>query len=119
MASRRALGALEAEVSAALWASDRPLTPSEIREALGDGLAYTTVQTIVTRLWEKGRLEREKVGRAYAYRPAVNEAQHFAERMHETLAGAQDRQGALSRFVDELSADEVSLLRSMLDDSGS
>ena len=119
MAKRRALGALEAEVSATLWASDRPLTPSEIREALGDGLAYTTVQTIVTRLWEKGRLDREKVGRAYAYKPAVNEAQHFAARMHEMLAGAQDRQAALSRFVDELSPDELILLRSMLDGSGS
>jgi predicted transcriptional regulator len=110
------MGALEAEVSAALWASDRPLTPSEIRDALGGDLAYTTVQTIVTRLWEKGRLDRQRVGRAYAYRPSVDEAEHFASRMHATLAEAKDRKAALSRFVDDLTPTELSLLREALED---
>ena len=116
MVKRRAMGALEAEVSATLWASENALTPAEVREAIGGDLAYTTVMTILTRLWQKGRLERERSGRAYAYRPAVDEAEHFAGRMHETLAGAKDREAALSRFVDELTPTEMTLLRGLLDD---
>ena len=116
MVKRRPMGALEAEVSAALWASDRALTPAEVRDAVGGDLAYTTVMTILSRLWQKGRLERERVGRAYAYRPAVDEAEHFAGRMHETLAEAKDREAALSRFVDELTPAEMTLLRGLLGD---
>ena len=40
---------LEAEVLAALWAADAPLTAGEVVDALGGGLAYNTVQTILTR----------------------------------------------------------------------
>lgn len=116
MVKRRAMGALEAEVSAALWASEKALTPAEVREAVGGDLAYTTVMTILTRLWQKGRLDRERSGRAYAYRPAVDEAEHFAGRMYDTLAEAKDREAALSRFVDELTPTETTLLRDLLDD---
>ena len=35
-------GGLEAEVLAALWAADAPLTAGEVVEALGGGLAYNT-----------------------------------------------------------------------------
>ena len=116
MVKRRAMGALEAEVSAALWASEKALTFAEVREAVGGDLAYTTVMTILTRLWQKGRLDRERSGRAYAYRPAVDEAEHFAGRMHDTLSGARDREAALSRFVDELTPTEITLIRDLLDD---
>lgn len=114
MAKKRPMGALEAEVAATLWASDRPLTPAEVREAMGGTLAYTTVMTILVRLWEKGRLERERVGRAYAYRPTTDEAGHFADRMHQSLAQAQNREAALSRFVEALTPDEARLLRELL-----
>lgn len=39
----------------------------EVQKELGSALAYTTVQTIVTRLFEKGLLVRDKVGRRYHY----------------------------------------------------
>lgn len=39
----------------------------DVRKELQSTLAYTTVQTIVTRLFDKGLLAREKVGRKYYY----------------------------------------------------
>lgn len=117
MARKRAMGALEAEVAATLWAADRPLTPAQVRDAMSDDLAYTTVLTILTRLWQKGRLERERAGRAYAYRPVVDEAGHFANRMLASLTEAGNREAALSRFVEELQPAEAALLRSLLDSS--
>lgn len=37
-------------------------------------LAYTTVMTILSRLFERGLLAREKAGRSYVYVPADDEA---------------------------------------------
>lgn len=109
------MGSLETEVLAALWAAERPLTPGEVHDTVGDDLAYTTVMTILTRLWKKGLLERERVGRAYVYAPKVSEADLAASRMHEHLARAGDREAALSRFVGALSRRDEAVLRKILD----
>lgn len=47
-------------------------TVQDVKDALAPGrtLAYTTIMTVMSRLAEKGMLERHKVGRAYVYSPA-------------------------------------------------
>jgi len=116
VARRRAMGALEAEVLTHLWASADALVPGEVRDAMVDPPAYTTVMTILTRLWDKGLVEREPRGRAFAYRPLVSEADLAAQRMRATLEGTTDREAALSRFVSALSRREERALRKILDD---
>ncbi|MER3410718.1 MAG: hypothetical protein C4306_11720, partial [Thermoleophilia bacterium] len=55
----RRVGALEAEVLDILWSADRPLSVHEISAGLtGRPRAYTTVMTILTRLVDKGLVER-------------------------------------------------------------
>lgn len=50
-----------------LW--DRgPSTVAQVREALGDGAAYTTVLTLMRILEEKGHVARRVEGRAHRYR---------------------------------------------------
>lgn len=115
MAGRRGMGELESDVLGHLWRADRPLTPAEVRDALGGDLAYTTVMTILGRLCEKGLTHRERRGRAYAYWPVVSEAELTARRMRATLDRTSDRQRALARFVDELSPKEERALRRILD----
>lgn len=114
MAARRGMGELEAEVMSCLWGAERPITPAEVRDALGGALAYTTVMTILARLWDKGLAERERRGRAYAYSPTVSEAEAAAQRMRATLERTSDRETALARFVDELSAQDARALRRIL-----
>lgn len=114
MESRRGMGELEGEVLAQLWGSERPLTPGEVRDSLGGTLAYTTVMTILGRLWEKGLARRERRGRAYAYWPSVTEAELAAQRMRAALDKTADRDSALSRFADELSAQDAQVLRRVL-----
>ncbi|MGH3743296.1 MAG: BlaI/MecI/CopY family transcriptional regulator [Mycobacteriales bacterium] len=112
--SRRAKGALEAEVLAALWAADGPMTPDEARTAIDGDLAYTTVQTILVRLHEKGAVRRTPHGRGYAYAPVLDESGLVARRMRQLLDGEGDRAGVLSRFVSELRpADEAALRRAL------
>ena len=114
--ARLPMGELEATVMDVLWDRGGWLTPGEVHEALlaDRRLAYTTVMTILVRLWQKGRLERQRDGRAYAYRPLLGREEHAAAHMGELLASARDRPLALSRFVDELSPGDRAQLRRML-----
>ena len=112
------MGSLEADVLDVLWRATEPRTPAEVLEALGTDLAYTTVMTILTRLWRKGLVERSKAGRAYRYAAVVSEAELVAARMRSALAGTSDRAATMSRFVDGLSKREAAALRSALEELG-
>lgn len=64
------LTARELDVMNALW--DRgPSTVAEVRRALEDELAYTTVLTVLRILEDKGYVGHETEGRAHRYAPLV------------------------------------------------
>jgi predicted transcriptional regulator len=115
---RRAAGELEAAALAVLQASSSALTPGEVLDRLGGGLAYTTVVTILSRLHGKGVLTRLRCGRAYSYAPVADEPGLAARRMRGVLDAETDRETVLARFVSELSAEDEHLLRRVLADPG-
>ena len=120
MSSRRGAGELETAVLAVLHAAGQPLSPGQVRDHLDDGLAYTTVVTILSRLHAKGVLHRHKAGRAYLYAPVADEPGLAARRMARVLDAEADREAVLARFVSGLSGADEELLRRMLGDvSGS
>ena len=114
--ARLAMGELEAAVMDVLWRDGGWLTPGAVHKVLAANheLAYTTAMTILVRLWRKGRLERRREGRAYAYHPVASRAEHTAGRMREILAAADDRTSALSHFVETLEPRERRQLRRLL-----
>lgn len=60
----------ELDVMAVLW--DRgTATVAEVRDALPDELAYTTVLTVLRTLEQKGFVDHEEEGKAHRYRPLV------------------------------------------------
>ncbi|MFQ5677867.1 MAG: BlaI/MecI/CopY family transcriptional regulator [Gemmatimonadota bacterium] len=60
----------ELDVMAVLW-EHGPSTVAEVRDRLGDRLAYTTVLTVLRTLEEKGQVEHTQEGKAYRYHPLV------------------------------------------------
>lgn len=114
MSARRAAGGLESEVLAALWSANKPLTAGEVVDALEGDLAYTTVQTILTRLHGKGAVDREQLGRAHAYTPVLDEAGLAANRMRTMLDKGGDRAAVLTRFVGTLTPDEEATLAKLI-----
>lgn len=114
--ARLQMGELEAAVMEVLWNRGGWSTPGEVHEVLAADrpLAYTTVMTILVRLWQKDRLERERDGRAYAYRPLQSREEHAAARMSELLVGVADRPAALAHFLQTLPAADRDQLRRML-----
>ncbi len=109
-------GELEAAVMETLWNRGGWLTPGEVHEVLSGErpLAYNTVMTILVRLYEKGRLERQRDGRAFAYRPLQSREEYAAARMGHVLADVRDRPAALARFVEALAPSDRAQLRRLL-----
>lgn len=99
---------------AALWATERSLTPAEIQAGLDNDLAYNTVHTTLKRLHDKGLVLRDAGGRRGAYRPVKNAAELTAEAMHEVLDRGPDPIAALQQFVTGLSPEEERALRALL-----
>ncbi len=101
-----------------LWESDAGMTPREVHTVISTTrrpLAYTTVMTILVRLWEKGMLVRDERGRAFVYKPVAGREQWTANRMHELLEQAGDPAVALTHFVQSIDARELAQLRRALE----
>jgi predicted transcriptional regulator len=123
--ARRAAGELEAEVLRILRQAGAPLSAGEVRQRLAAGphgdrqqgdLSYSTVVTIMSRLYDKGLLARRRAGRGFTYTP-LDEASLAASRMSQALGSELDHDAVLSRFVSGLSGRDARLLRQLLADN--
>jgi predicted transcriptional regulator len=113
--TKRSMGELERAVMDVLWDQGGSLTPGEVHQRLQDpALAYTTVMTILVRLWRKGRVDRHRDGRAYAYHPVASREQYVATRMEQLLADARDRSLVFSHLVDGMNDNDRAQLRRLL-----
>lgn len=103
-------GDLQTEIMHAVWKLGEA-TVDDVREAqpARRKSAYNTVQTVLNRLVERGLLERKRVGRAFVYRPKVEESEFLTRSIGERLAGASPdaRRRALINLVDDLEPAEV------------
>ena len=73
----------ELDVMAVLWQRGSG-TVTEVRDALDDELAYTTVLTVLRTLEDKGYVTHTAEGKAHRYVPAVT--QHAAGPVDATVA---------------------------------
>jgi predicted transcriptional regulator len=116
LVTRRPMGSLEAALLEIMWTSSEPLKPGEVLEQLDiePEVTYSTVLTILRRLWKKGLITRERAGKAYRYMPVLTREEQVAETMAAALAAASDPSAALGHFVTHLSAEDIGLLQKLL-----
>ena len=115
------LGSTEQEVLQALWGVGEGNVRQVLNEmrARGRNLAYTTVQTMLTRLEQKGFVESDKSGMAYIYRAAVGREEVMRSRVRSVVEQFFD--GAAAPLVlqliqtEKFSADEISELHKLID----
>jgi len=88
----------ELEVIEVLWASNAPLTATEIAERISPQRAWSlaTVKTLLSRLSAKGAIRYSEEGRRYLYSAAV---------ARDSYVGRESR-----RFVDQLFGGRLSPL---------
>ena len=100
---RKILGDLEADVMEAIWARGRA-TVHDVHERLAADreLAYTTVMTVMSRLADKGLLEKWKDGAAYVYVPAASKDEFTRRTVGTVLSELLDdfTAPAMSQFVE-------------------
>src|SRR5215208_7986295 len=86
-ALRRPLGELESAILRVLWDSASKLPVRKVQECLerDQTLAYTTVMTVLDRLFDKGLVAREKEGKAFVYWPAFTREAYLGGRAARML----------------------------------
>lgn len=112
----RGFGELEAVVMQHLWAADDGATVREVYEQLRQSreIAYTTVLSTIHNLHRKGRLTREREGKAHRYRPTATRAEYSAAVMREALSSGGDSEAILGHFVGEISEEDSRRLQKLL-----
>ena len=109
-------GELQAQIMSALWRVGQGTVP-EVRAALPARYrsAYTTIQTVLNRLAERGLLARTKSGKQIIYTPRLSEAAYLSRSIETTLAGASTdaRQAVLANLVGQLDKSELSELQAL------
>ncbi len=99
----RYLGELQAEVMAIVWERESA-TVREVVEELNkrrrkrrkEQLAYTTVLTLVSRLWGRDLLTREPEGRGFRYRAAKSRDELLGELSEELIDRLLDDFGEIA-----------------------
>lgn len=115
------LGAAEFEVLRVLWDTE-PATVREVWTSLqerGRDIAYTTVQTFLTRLESKGYVRADKSGLAYVYKARVSRDRISRSRLRSLLDELYD--GAAGPLVlqlvksERLTAEELGQLQRLIE----
>ena len=98
-------GELQTQIMATLWRIEAG-TVEQVREALPPRYrgAYTTVQTVLNRLAERGLLRRAKQGHAFVYLPQITESDYVSTSIRRALDGAsrEARTSALAELIGSL-----------------
>jgi BlaI family transcriptional regulator, penicillinase repressor len=109
----------ELDVMGVLW-EEGAATVAEVRDALPDELAYTTVLTILRTLEEKGYVAHDEEGRAHRYRPLVERAK--AEKSAVTKLVKKLFKGSPELLLTQLVADrkltddDLKRMRALIDE---
>jgi predicted transcriptional regulator len=103
-------GSLQAEVMRAMWRLDEA-TVDDVRATLPRSrrAAYTTIQTVMNRLLDRGLLDRRRRGKAFVYRARYPESEFVARAIRERLKGASAdaRTPALLSLIEGLKEEEL------------
>ena len=118
-----ALHELESEVMEEMWRQPEA-TVRDVLEVLNRGpkqRAYTTIMTIMCRLWDKGLLTRERRGRTDVYRAILSREAYLQERAQAEVDAVVEEFGdlALSHFarqVNGLDPERLRRLRELTND---
>ncbi|MHA7662023.1 BlaI/MecI/CopY family transcriptional regulator [Mycolicibacterium sp. HS_4_1] len=112
----RGFGELEAVIMDRVWCRAEPATVRNIFDELSVDrpIAYTTVLSTMDNLHKKGWLTRERVGKAFEYRPVLTREEHTAQLMHAAFDDGGDAELVLAFFLHTLDRNQSARVRAAL-----
>ncbi|MHB1390740.1 MAG: BlaI/MecI/CopY family transcriptional regulator [Thermoleophilia bacterium] len=114
---RQVLGDLEADIMELCWKVENCSVRGIHDQLAADRkIAYTTVMTVMSRLAEKGLLQRQQHGRAYLYTPACSRDEFCSDTISTVMQGliAGFGEPVLAHFVDTIKAQDEAQLDELL-----
>lgn len=87
------LGGLEQKIMDTLWASTTPLKPSEIVKTLKNSHAYTTITTVLKRMYDKKLVKRRQKGNVFYYSPVIDKSSYACECLDDLFERLFDSYG--------------------------
>ncbi len=101
-------GELEQEVINILWSADKSLKPVEVKGLIKKDLSYSTIKTVLSRLFEKGFLKRKKDGNVFMYSPKITKGQYVSKNLKNVFQSILGSYGhlAISQFVESIKDDK-------------
>lgn len=115
MADKRKSGELESEILGCLW--DRPagLTSQQLLALMGEEVKLTTVLTVLSRLQEKGLVEKDPgLGRSFVFRATDTREQFTAKQLLGILEHSENPVGVFSHFTQGLTDSQIRELKKVL-----
>ncbi len=113
MNAKRSFGELETTILRLFVKEERPLSVNDVVSRLGGKSAYTTIMTVLSRLYEKGILKRSKEGRSYLYSMKKTS---LLKRLKSKLMGARPSE-VFSYFLEEkIDPNELEAIEKMIKD---
>lgn len=107
------IGEQEHEVLRAVWQLGA-CTVRQVHERVGEPrlIAYTTVSTMLDRLWKKGFLNRDREGKVLIYKPSKRENTVEGARVKKLVGQilGGDPEPAVARLVDAVETIDPELL---------
>ncbi len=114
----RVLGELEKEVMEFVWANESAMV-RDVFEFVKKSrkIAYTTVMTIMDRLFTKKILKRSKKGKTYIYTAGISKNDFFKQTSRKIIRNLVQDFGdvALAQFVDTLDKFDARKLQELKD----
>jgi len=109
----------ELDIMSVLWRKGSG-SVAEVRRALGDTVAYTTILKILQILEDKGAVRHEAEGRAYRYFPLVEPGEAGATALSKILekifGGSAELLLAQLVSDQEIDSDELARMRKLLEE---
>ena len=110
----------EYEIISVLWSADEPMTAQDIseREEMKKW-KYSTIATLLKRMYEKGAVTYEKRGRYFYYSPHIDEQEYKTEQTKSLVSRLYN--GSVKNLVaalfenKQLSGDDVKDIKDMFD----
>ena len=115
MSEKRKQGELEAEVLSCLWDKPKGLSSQAITSALGNDVKLTTVLTVLSRLEDKGLVQKSAGGgRSYTFFATSTREEYTAKQLL-SLLDSGNQAGVFTHFAAGLTGKQIAQLKKVLD----
>jgi predicted transcriptional regulator len=119
MEQKRIFGELELQVMNVLW-EKKEASVYDVQNSIGSDVAYTTILTVLSRMYNKGMVDRSKVGKNYVYCLKVEKSQAIStmlDKIKKSIFGGKSFQmvNYLIDNADDILDEELALISKLIE----